>query len=864
MTRVRPALTCLLLFAVSLALRMVGLGSFLTPDENLWATRTTQFLAALNAHDWAATNITGHPGVTTMWAGGLGLIARWLLARPSDAPTFLASLSELAADPVRLDTLPWLRMPVAIACAAAIVAAYLLARRVMDERAALLGAGLLLFDPFLLAHGRLLQMDGLLAAGIAVAWLALAAALRTGQRRFYLLSGLSIGAALLTKSPALVMGPLMLGAIVLVRIRERGPVRRRLGRILLDLLWTGVPAAIIIFLLWPALWVEPLTTLGRVWGLMTAYGGGEHELGSYWLGQPAAEPGSLFYLVALALRTTPATSIGLLLALVAAAFPVWGRHQRSMPVADAMRRSGSVFSENAASTLSGARRTASAAVRHPRPAPCGVEGAAIFGLAPLSLLAFVLWFGIVLTLGAKKFDRYLLPIFPAVDLLAAWGWMVALRWTAARLRARGGAWRSLAASGAAMGGAALLVAIQAWAALASQPSYLTAYNPLAGGIRAAAHILPVGWGEGLDEAAAYLDNLPGAKDGRVAAWYGKNVFAAFYRGTSFDLYYDTPTAADLYANDVDWVVTYISQEQRGLVDPSVAAQLGAPLYTVARDGVTLASVYAWPKPFAHTTDRPIGEGLRLLGWQVGDHDRRAGALPVTLYWDAADLAAVPGGRVVVWMKDAAGEVWAAADEKIDAGAQACPISQAAGCVQPDRPVVAQPFTLRPPVGLSPGVYRIEIAPFAGSSVGLATVEIGPTRLSEVTSLGPQVQAPPGEVRFGDIARLVGSSLDAGGDAWTIDLVWAWLAQPGEPYHYFIHVVDAGDRLIAQQDGPLPQYGAPGELARQRIHLALPQGTAAAAYRVVVGLYRPRDGARAPLVANGQPVPDGRYLLATRP
>ncbi len=60
---------------------------------------------------------------------------------------------------------------------------YLLARRVMDERAALLGAGLLIFDPFLLAHGRLLQMDGLLAAdrgsvaGIVVA-------LRTGQRRF--------------------------------------------------------------------------------------------------------------------------------------------------------------------------------------------------------------------------------------------------------------------------------------------------------------------------------------------------------------------------------------------------------------------------------------------------------------------------------------------------------------------------------------------------------------------------------------------------------------------------------------------------------------------------------------------------------
>ena len=279
MARYRLAAICLFLFVIALALRLAGLDSFLTPDETVWAMGTTQFLAALSAHDWAATNISGHPGVTTLWAGSLGLIAKWLFARSPGAANFLASASELAADPVRLDYLLWLRLPVALACTAAIVVAYLLARRLMDERAALLGAGLLIFDPFLLAHGRLLQMDGLLASGITVAWLALVVALRTGQRRFHLLSGLSIGAAVLTKSPALVMGPLMLGAIVLAGVGQHRPasgphlrraastgVRARFGRIVGDLLWTGVPAATIVFLLWPALWVEPLATLGRVWG----------------------------------------------------------------------------------------------------------------------------------------------------------------------------------------------------------------------------------------------------------------------------------------------------------------------------------------------------------------------------------------------------------------------------------------------------------------------------------------------------------------------------------------------------------------------------------------------------------------------
>ncbi len=838
MTRFRLVLICLFIFAVALALRLPGLDSFLTPDENLWATRTTQFLTALSANDWAATSITGHPGVTTMWAGSLGLVAKWLFAGSSTAAGLLASVEELAADPVRLDYLPWLRMPVALACAAAIVALYLLARRVMDERAALLGAGLLIFDPFLLAHGRLLQMDGLLAAGIAVAWLALVVALRTGQRRFYLLSGLSIGAALLTKSPALLMGPLMLAAIVLTRMRQHGSTWARLGRTGKDLLWTGIPAAISIFLLWPAMWVDPLAAFGSVWELMTTYGGEAHELGSYWLGKPAAEPGMLFYAATLALRMTPVTSSGLLLALGACILDcrTWRTRDRNH------------F--------------------------CG---------SALALLGFVLWFGIVLTLGAKRLDRYLLPIFPAVELLAAWGWMRIFQRVAERLRqGQAGSLdgadstrpRAAALSRVSWAGAALLVAVQAWGALAELPSYLTAYNPLAGGIRTAARTLPVGWGEGLEAAAAYLNDLPGSGSGHVAAWYGQNVFGAFYRGTSFDLYYDTPLATDLYARDVDWIVTYINQEQRGLVDPSVTARLGMPLHTVTQNGVTVASVYAWPKPFAHTVDRPVGEGLRLLGWQVGDHNRREGMLPVTLYWDAAELAAAPEQRVVIWLKDAAGEVWASAEQETGMASQVGSVAAQSGSslvrgqTPWDGPVSAQSFTLHPPTGLNPGSYRIEIAPFAGNGVELAALEIASTQLAEVASFGPQVVTPPGEVHFGNIARLVGYSLENTGESSTVELVWAWLAPPEEPHHYFIHVVDDNEQIIAQQDGPLAVSGAPGELARQRIRLGMPQDAPAAPARwlarIYAGIYRPSDGERVPVIVDGRTMPEGRFLLDAGP
>jgi len=498
-------------------------------------------------------------------------------------------------------------------------------------------------------------------------------------------------------------------------------------------------------------------------------------------------------------------------------------------------------------------------------------------------LGFVLWFGIVLTLGAKRRDRYLLPIFPAVELLAAWGWMRIFQRVAERLRqGQAGSLdgadstrpRAAALSRVSWAGAALLVAVQAWGALAELPSYLTAYNPLAGGIRTAARTLPVGWGEGLEAAAAYLNDLPGSGSGHVAAWYGQNVFGAFYRGTSFDLYYDTPLATDLYARDVDWIVTYINQEQRGLVDPSVTARLGMPLHTVTQNGVTVASVYAWPKPFAHTVDRPVGEGLRLLGWQVGDHNRREGMLPVTLYWDAAELAAAPEQRVVIWLKDAAGEVWASAEQETGMASQVGSVAAQSGSslvrgqTPWDGPVSAQSFTLHPPTGLNPGSYRIEIAPFAGNGVELAALEIASTQLAEVASFGPQVVTPPGEVHFGNIARLVGYSLENTGESSTVELVWAWLAPPEEPHHYFIHVVDDNEQIIAQQDGPLAVSGAPGELARQRIRLGMPQDAPAAPARwlarIYAGIYRPSDGERVPVIVDGRTMPEGRFLLDAGP
>src|SRR5947208_9272542 len=57
--------------------RVLALGLFITDDEaNFWLMRSDIFLKAIRSGDFAATAITAHPGVTTMWLGAAGIVLR--------------------------------------------------------------------------------------------------------------------------------------------------------------------------------------------------------------------------------------------------------------------------------------------------------------------------------------------------------------------------------------------------------------------------------------------------------------------------------------------------------------------------------------------------------------------------------------------------------------------------------------------------------------------------------------------------------------------------------------------------------------------------------------------------------------------
>ena len=97
------------------------------------------------------------------------------------------------------------------------------------------------------------------------------------------------------------------------------------------------------------------------------------------------------------------------------------------------------------------------------------------------------------------------------------------------------------------------------------PYYLSYFNPLMGGSRKAPQVLQIGWGEGLDEAARYLNEKPGAEELTVASWY-ERVFSDFFVGTTYNIE-DQPRLSEGEIEHIlqsDYIVIYYHQFQRDM------------------------------------------------------------------------------------------------------------------------------------------------------------------------------------------------------------------------------------------------------------------------------------------------------------
>lgn len=661
-----PGLLAVLLVVVALVPRTLGLHDYLTTDEAYhWIERVSRFSAALASGDLRATSQTGHPGVTLMWLGSLGLaLERAARAQGWTTPTTI------------VEHLAWLRLPHAVLEAILVGLGYLLLRRLVKPSVALLAGVLWAISPYLIAHARLLHLDALLTSFVTLSLLALLAAIfnrpatidrglaPTGspaalissgrQLGWLVLSGVFAGLALLTKGPALILlafaavvFAIALVAGVLDEWRKRSAIRKLLARVIPPLLWLGV-ALLVVAALWPALWVDAPGVLGNYVDEIRSNGGRPNGDGQFFLGQAVGDPGLLFYPVANLFRMTPATLLGLALCC-----GFWIRVL-------GFRRHGSIR------------------------AICSQHQALI------GLLAFILFWTLVMTIGPKKFDRYVLPTWPSLLVLAAAGLVWALD-SGSRLV---GQWRRSintrsAQSRIARGLFGIICVIELSQPLLFHPYYLSYYNPLLGGGAVAQRVLLIGWGEGMDRVGAYLSNRPDIGYGPVLSALGPTL-APFVPAPVRDV-------DELHDGPHNYAVVYLESIQRG-ANRQIYAKIRqtTPLHTITIHGIDYAEIYQLPRPFATPVGATFGGALHLRGVTV---ERVPGQLLITPSWD---VRARPTGDFALFLHllDEQGRRVAQVD--VAPGGGEDPSTNA---WEPGRQI-AVPIGLGLPPGLPAGMYQL--------------------------------------------------------------------------------------------------------------------------------------------------------------
>lgn len=188
------------------------------------------------------------------------------------------------------------------------------------------------------------------------------------------------------------------------------------------------------------------------------------------------------------------------------------------------------------------------------------------------LLIYAIGFLVMITLAAKKADRYALPALVALPVIAGW----ALGRVHSHLHTRCG--NLVTTPGVVTVGMLLIAQIWVWS------PYTIAYNSPLFDVRP----LPQqGWGEGLEAAAAWLNAQSRSEETFIASWY-PSVMQVFFKGKTLSL-------SSREDDRIGFVVLYRNMQGRGPDDIATNVlqefQGRQPVHVVEIQGVPYVWIY---------------------------------------------------------------------------------------------------------------------------------------------------------------------------------------------------------------------------------------------------------------------------------
>lgn len=557
---------------VALLLRVLDLGVFLTGDEaNFWIKRSYTFLGELASGNYAETAISTHPGVTTMWLGSLGIQLLDTLSERGWLPDYQTTT-----------TLGLIRLPAALTHVVCLLVSYAMLRRLLPAAVAVVAAVLWATDPFFVAYSRVLHVDAL--AGSFATPSLLAACLywhHTRQRGWLVVSAVCAGLAIMSKSPALLLVPVT-GLIALADMWRQRQTQGWFRRGAFALGGWGLVCGLTMLALWPAVWANPAAVIEQVRVGVVVEGAQPHQLGNFYLGEANLSPGWTFYLVATALRLTPWAMLGLLLLGLA-----WWRFPALAP----------------------ARRDL------------------------LVLAGFFVLFVLAMSFFPKRFNRYLIPAWPPVDILAAaglvWGALAAGEVGQQVLRAGREMARRVAA--VLLSGVALVALVNAfwW-----HPYSMAYFNQALGGARMGAYAFQIGWGEGFNLVADWLNQQPNITGVATISRMTEVLNPYLKEGAQA-----SPARGPDPLKDAGYIVVYVRAVQEGPPSPPFDQFYlhAIPAHTVRIHGVEYAWIYEVPPPLDQAAPAMFGTDIHLRGFDQAGDLLRGQELLLQLTWETYRL-----------------------------------------------------------------------------------------------------------------------------------------------------------------------------------------------------------------------------------
>lgn len=236
------------------------LGSTLmNTDAQHWYLRSQNFAKAVRNLNFEKTYQDPKPGVPVMWLSGTGL------------ETFLTLYEvkyNFRPELYTFDTFPLVQIsaigPLVVLNICFLVAFYFLVRKIFNQVAASISTILLGLHPFYLANTRFLHVDSTLTVFMTLSFLVFLFYLtRETKNKYILISGILMGLALLTKSQA---GFLAVFVPLVLLLTYKTAREKNMKHYLKIYLYWLIACVVTYFIVFPAMWTNPLTTIGKIFG----------------------------------------------------------------------------------------------------------------------------------------------------------------------------------------------------------------------------------------------------------------------------------------------------------------------------------------------------------------------------------------------------------------------------------------------------------------------------------------------------------------------------------------------------------------------------------------------------------------------